>query len=72
MGDETFTAEPVEMTDARGIPWSGVRLCTQMVRDKLLGLSLELDYLTVGQSNVLKLVYRVRNETSAKRGLEDG
>jgi hypothetical protein len=72
LGNETFTVGPVEATDARGIPWSGVRLCTQMVRDKLLGLALELDYLTVGQSNVLKLVYRVRNATSAQRGLDGG
>jgi len=72
LGDETFTAEPVEAPDARGIPWTGVRLRCQMARDKLLGLSLELDYLTVGQSNVLKLVYRVRNETTARRGLGGG
>jgi hypothetical protein len=72
LGLETFAAEPVEAPDARGIPWAGVRLRCQMVRDKLLGLALELDYLTVGRSNVLKLVYRIRNETTARRHLGGG
>jgi hypothetical protein len=43
-----------------------------MVREQLVGLKLELDYLSVGQSNVLKLVYRVCNETTAKRALGFG
>ena len=72
LGLETFTAKAVESPDAQGIPWTGVRLSSKMARDKLLGLAVELDYLTVGQSNVLKLVYRVRNETSAKRALGGG
>jgi len=72
LGNETFTAEAVDAPDARGIPWTGVRVCSKMVRDKLLGLVVELDYLTVGQSNVLKLVYRVRNETSARRAMGGG
>jgi hypothetical protein len=72
LGQETFTAKAVDAPDARGIHWAGVRLSGKLARDKLLGLAVELDYLTVGQSNVLKLVYRVRNETTAKRALGGG
>jgi RimJ/RimL family protein N-acetyltransferase len=72
LGQETFTAQQVEALDTRGIPWAGARVRCQMVREQLVGLAVELDYLTVGQSNVLKLVYRVRNETTAKRSLGYG
>ena len=37
-----------------------------------LGLGIEFDYLTVGNSNVLKLVCRVRNRTTAKRRIVVG
>jgi hypothetical protein len=72
LGQETFTADKVAAPDARDIPWAGVRVRCQMAREQLVGLVLELDYLTVGQSNVLKLVYRVRNETTAQRHLGYG
>ena len=72
LGQETFSAQEIQAPDARGIPWAGVRMGCQIVREQLVGLALELDYLTVGQSNVLKLVYRVRNETTAKRALGFG
>jgi RimJ/RimL family protein N-acetyltransferase len=72
LGQETFTAQEVHAPDARGIPWAGVRVHCQMEREQLVGLALELDYLTVGQSNVLKLVYRIHNETTARRFLGCG
>ena len=72
LGEETFTAQPVEATDGRGIPWTGLRLRCHVAREQLSGLALELDYLTVGRSNVLKLVYRVHNDTSAVRSLGYG
>jgi RimJ/RimL family protein N-acetyltransferase len=72
LGDETFSVVEVGTTDERGIPWQGVRVSSQMVREQFAGLTLELDYLTVGQSNVLKLVYRVRNATTAQRHLGCG
>jgi RimJ/RimL family protein N-acetyltransferase len=72
LGDETFTAVAIQATDARGLPWTGVRASCQMVREPLVGLALELEYLTVGKSNVLKLVYRVRNDTTARRDLGCG
>jgi hypothetical protein len=41
-------------------------------REQLTGLRIELDYLTVGHSNVLKLIYRIHNQTTANRRLEIG
>jgi hypothetical protein len=72
LGQETFTAEKVEATDARGLTWAGMRVRCQLTREELVGLAVELEYLTAGRSNVLKLVYRVRNETTAKRSLGFG
>jgi GNAT superfamily N-acetyltransferase len=69
---ETFAAQAIDMPDERGIPWRGVRLHCEMQREKLVGLQIELDYLTVGHSNVLKLIYRVRNATTARRKVEVG
>jgi hypothetical protein len=72
LGQEAFTAERVEARDARGIDWTGVRVRCEVAREQLAGLALELDYLTVGHSNVLKLVCRVHNGTTAKRSLGCG
>jgi GNAT superfamily N-acetyltransferase len=70
--EETFTAEPFEMADARGIPWQGVRLVAPLRREGFEGLCAEIAYLTVGCSNVLKMVYRLVNETSVYRGFRMG
>jgi hypothetical protein len=72
LGQERFAAQAVELQDERGILWHGVRVQSQLEREQFEGLVVELDYLTVGGSNVLKLVYRVKNETTAKRGLGYG
>jgi len=69
---EHFTAAPVEVTDGRGIPWRGVRLTAELKREELRGLRLELDYLTVGNSPLLKAVYRVVNPTGAQRVVNGG
>ncbi|MBN1580515.1 MAG: GNAT family N-acetyltransferase, partial [Anaerolineae bacterium] len=69
---ETFTAQAVKQRDGRGFDWQGVRLSCEFERDKLVGLAIDLDYLTVGNSNVLKVVYRLRNLTTAKRSLGFG
>jgi hypothetical protein len=58
---EAFTAEPVDRADACGVRWQGVRLATRPAKRELHDLAIELEYLTVGASNVLKFVYRVRN-----------
>ena len=70
--EETFTAEPFEMADARGISWQGVRLVAPLRREGFEGLCAEIAYLTVGCSNVLKVIYRLVNETSVYRGFRMG
>jgi hypothetical protein len=69
---ETLKATIVKEPDARGILWRGLRVSAEIAREQLLGLGVEFDYLTVGDSNVLKLVCRVHNRTTAKRRLEVG
>jgi hypothetical protein len=58
--------------DGRGIPWHGVRVSAELEREEFVGLGVEFDYLTVGASNVLKLICRVHNRTTAKRRLVVG
>ncbi|MBN1875514.1 MAG: N-acetyltransferase [Anaerolineae bacterium] len=64
---ETFTGEVIDLPDARGIPWRGARMSSVLQRERLLGLCMDIDYLTVGNSNVLKVIYRVHNMTTAWR-----
>jgi hypothetical protein len=72
LDQETLAAETVAVTDSRGIPWRGIRLRADLAREKLQGLSIALDYLTTGNSNVLQLVARVQNHTTAVRALVVG
>jgi GNAT superfamily N-acetyltransferase len=72
LDQETLSATVVEQADERDIPWRGVRISAEIKREQLVGLSVEFDYLTVGGSNVLKLVCRIRNRTTAKRRLSVG
>jgi len=65
--EETFVAAPFEAADARGLPWRGVQLVASLKREGFEGLRAEIAYLTLGGSNVLKVVYRLVNETSAYR-----
>ena len=69
---EKLAAQNIAATDARGVNWTGVRLSCTLEREKLAGLAIDLDYLTVGHSNVLKLVYRLHNLTTARRSLGYG
>ena len=69
---ELFTALVVRVEGVQGIPWHGVRLRAALQREQLCGLTVELDYLTVAGSNLLKLVYRVHNQTTARRRLSIG
>ena len=69
---ETLKATEIEQTDGRGIPWQGIRLSAEMEREQLVGLGVEFDYLTVRDSNVLKLVCRVHNRTTARRRVSVG
>jgi hypothetical protein len=65
--EESFTVTAVETTDARGIIWQGAQAAASLKREGFEGLRAEIAYLTVGNSNVLKVVYRLVNETSAYR-----
>jgi len=47
------------------IPWAGVRVRSELKHRDLRGLKLELDYLTVGRSNLLAVVSRLINPTTA-------
>lgn len=58
---ERVTAAPLEALDAAGIAWRGVRLSACPQKEGLRDLALEVDWLTVGESPVVKLVYRLRN-----------
>ena len=64
---ERISAEPVESVDGSGVRWQGVRLHTRPEKKELHDLSVELDYLTVARSNLLKMVYRVRNLRGAEQ-----
>ena len=70
--EETFAAAPFENTDAHGLSWQGVQLMASLKREGFEGLRAEIAYLTVGGSNVLKVVYKLVNETSAYRHLAPG
>jgi len=50
------------------VSWAGVRVASDLGRDKLRGLRLEMDYLTAGGSNVLAVVARLVNTTTAPFG----
>lgn len=65
--EETFALESVDIDGAGGLKWSGVRLASELKREAFEGLEAQLDYLTVGGSNVLKVVFRIINKSSAPR-----
>ena len=64
---EAFTAAPFETADALGFSWRGVQAAASLKREGFEGLRAEIAYLTVGGSNVLKMTYRLANETSVYR-----
>ena len=70
--EESFTATAIESADARGMPWQGAQVTASLKREGFEGLRAEIAYLTVGSSNVLKIVYRLVNETSAYRRYMQG
>lgn len=66
---EHFSAQAVEVPDEAGIPWQGVRLTSRPGKEMLRDFVIELDWLTVGESPLIKLIYRVRNERPTARSL---
>jgi ribosomal protein S18 acetylase RimI-like enzyme len=70
--EEAFTTTEIKTADARGISWRGVRVMASLKREGFEGLCAEIAYLTVGDSNVLKMIYRLVNETSVYRRYVQG
>jgi GNAT superfamily N-acetyltransferase len=62
---ETFTGEPVERRGEQGLLWSGVRMTCLPAHKDLRCLQLEVEYLTVPESNVVAVLSRWRNRTDA-------
>ncbi len=58
---EVFAAEPLVARDEAGIAWQGVRLSARLTKEEWRDFALEIDWLTVGASPLIKFVYRVRN-----------
>jgi len=54
-------AEPLRVADASGLPWQGVRLRTRPSAQSVRDFQVELDFTTLGESRLLRLVYRLRN-----------
>ena len=59
--NDSFAVESVTVPDAQDLPWQGVRLSTQPERKEVRDLLVSFDYLTLGDSPVLKLIYRLQN-----------
>ena len=65
---ETFVTAPIGAIDPQGVAWHGVRLAAELKGQKTLkGLRIEIEYLTVPGSNVLKAILRLVNETPIYR-----
>ena len=56
---EGFTVETVSCADALGTEWAGLRQRAPLSKEASRGLTLELDTLTLGNSPVVKLVWRL-------------
>jgi hypothetical protein len=65
MYQETWAYELVRPRRGAAIPWSGVRVSSVLHRERLRGLRVEVDYLTVGESNVVAVIARLINPTDA-------
>lgn len=69
---EPLAAKVATVKDGQGLKWQGVTLSAELQREPLRGLRVELDYLTTGDSPVLKAVLRLRNATGAVRKVQGG
>lgn len=58
---EQIDAEEVYAVPGQGLPWAGVRLLSTPQHKDLLGLRAEVEFLTLGESPVVKIIYRLRN-----------
>jgi RimJ/RimL family protein N-acetyltransferase len=69
---EAFEAQPISIRDSQGIEWHGVRQRGTLKHEDMLGLTVEMDTLTVGGSPVFKQVMRLINATPIVRRLDAG
>jgi ribosomal protein S18 acetylase RimI-like enzyme len=65
--EERVAYELLPAAPEAAIPWAGVRVACDFQRPSYEGLRLETDYLTVGGSNVVVVVSRLINLTTAPR-----
>ena len=70
--EEMFTPEICTRVDEHGIDWQGLCLSARLEREAFRGLRAEMEYLTLGRSDVLKVVYRLVNETNIYRHVVPG
>jgi GNAT superfamily N-acetyltransferase len=67
---ETFYTEGVKMTDRFDLSWEGVRFSSQLALEAFHGIKAEINYLTLGGSNLFKVIYRLVNQTNVFREVE--
>ncbi len=68
--ESAFEAHPIADSGPDGITWEGLRLSAVPKAPEFAGLRLTLDYLTVAGSNLLKVCYRLVNESAVFRKAE--
>jgi ribosomal protein S18 acetylase RimI-like enzyme len=61
--EEVFAHEQCTCIDERGVNWQGLCLSAQLEREAFRGLKAEIEYLTLGGSHMLRVVYRLVNPT---------
>jgi GNAT superfamily N-acetyltransferase len=66
----TFTGEAVTRTGERGLAWQGVRVAAQLTHKDWAWFAVETEYLTLPGSNVIAIVCRWTNRSSARMQAE--
>ncbi|RKY62677.1 MAG: hypothetical protein DRP95_00955 [Candidatus Latescibacterota bacterium] len=72
LSKEKFVAEAIKRTGVRGIEWSGVKLSCELEHKDHRWLKFEVEYLTMGGSNIVAVVSRWTNSTTAPMRLSSG
>jgi GNAT superfamily N-acetyltransferase len=69
---EKFTGAQIERAGKYGIMWHGVKVASDIQHKYDRWLRMEIEYLTIGGSNVLAIVHRFINRTNAPQGTRSG
>lgn len=72
LAKETFTGEPVARTGERGLSWQGVRVRCRMAHKNWSWLGLEAEYLTLAGTNLIALITRWTNHSTARMQTSTG